>query len=194
VSINLGLISPVFYLLALYLSYEARKKVSAGASLCTRDSSQTVYRTLRRKRALRLINSEGESQALPVALWPQISWGWTCQCQRVVLRDTPVEVTCLVWLSPSFANTAKYAAISALLQGTARRPQSFFTPFLSGSRVQRCGCHISQRCYASGPMSLLPVLEPRSACQTPFEQVSKRGSYARLCRAFDDTGLTCTWL
>jgi hypothetical protein len=28
-------------------------------------------------------------------------------------------------------------------------------------------------------MSLLPVLEPRSVCQTPFEQVSKHGTLDR---------------
>jgi hypothetical protein len=47
------------------LSEARRKKVLTEASLCTRDSSKTVYRTLRRQRALRLLNSEDKSQASP---------------------------------------------------------------------------------------------------------------------------------
>ena len=95
--------------------------------------------------------------------------------------DTPVHAC-------SAANVAKYTGISALsgsarAQGTAARTwvSSSVQPVSPvhaaqgpSSRVQRCGCPIQQ--HASGPTSLLPLLEPRSSCQNDFKQIAKHGT------------------
>ena len=88
--------------------------------------------------------------------------------------DTPVHAC-------TAANAAKYTGISALsgsarAQGTAARTWfSLNTSMLSRvSRVQRGGFPIQP--HASGPTSLLPVLEPRSSCQNDFKQIAKHGT------------------
>jgi hypothetical protein len=70
--------------------------------------------------------------------------------------------------------SARHSSSAAARTWSSSSLQSMLPRVSPSSRVQRCGCPIQQ--HASGPTSLLPVLEPRSSCQNDFKQIAKHGT------------------